>query len=64
MKIQNWVTELFILVFSNPLSHANNITLFLVTKVITLVKKLFNTSNNITTSFVLLIKNILFTQQR
>ncbi|OVU43487.1 hypothetical protein BME18_01420 [Klebsiella michiganensis] len=64
MKIQNWVTELFLLVFGNPLSHAHNIALFLVTKVITLVKKLFNTSNNITTSFVLLIKNILFTQQR
>ncbi|OZS16053.1 hypothetical protein CIG58_26125 [Klebsiella oxytoca] len=50
------------LVFSNPLSHAHNIALFLVTKDITLVKKLFNTNNNTNTSFVLLIKNKLFTK--
>lgn len=55
------MTELFLFVFGNPLSHANNIALFLVTKIITLIKKLFNTNNNIDTSFVLLIKYNSFT---
>ncbi|PJR61512.1 hypothetical protein CWM52_16340 [Raoultella sp. T31] len=50
--------------FLNSCCHAHNITLFLVTKVITLVKKLFNTTNNINTSIVLLIKNTIFTQSK
>jgi len=43
---------------SSFLCHGINITLFLVTKLITLVKKLFNTTHNDDTSFVLLfLKN-------
>ncbi|ASI60679.1 hypothetical protein CPZ26_020465 [Raoultella ornithinolytica] len=51
-------------VFLNSCCHAHNIALFLVTKPITLVKKLFNTTNNISTSIVLLIKNTIFTQSK
>ncbi|PIM83709.1 hypothetical protein CT151_13925 [Raoultella planticola] len=51
-------------VFLNSCCHAHNIALFLVTKSITLVKKLFNTTNNINTSIVLLIKNTIFTQSK
>lgn len=56
------MTESFLFLFGNPLSHAHNIAPFLVTKAITLVKKLFNTSNNTNTSIVLLIKNNSFTR--
>ncbi|QBG08101.1 hypothetical protein DA718_13320 [Klebsiella huaxiensis] len=50
--------------FVYSLSHTHNIALFLVTKVITLVKKLFNTSNNTNTSIVLLNLNTPFTQRK
>ncbi|MCE0343885.1 hypothetical protein LVW08_31490, partial [Klebsiella pneumoniae] len=54
LKAQNGVTESLLVVVFNSCCHANNIACFLVTKLITLVIKLFNPNNNITTSIVLL----------
>ncbi|MEX7604984.1 hypothetical protein AB6V52_28420, partial [Klebsiella pneumoniae] len=54
LKAQNGVTESLMVLVFNSCCHANNIAPFLITKPITLVIKLFNPSNNIATSIVLL----------
>ncbi|PVF74679.1 hypothetical protein CSC18_2815 [Klebsiella aerogenes] len=55
------MTEILLIVYFHSCCHANNIARFLVTKLITLVKKLFNTCNNSNTSIVLLNLYIAFT---
>ncbi|NCF06858.1 hypothetical protein DK872_16440 [Kosakonia sp. MH5] len=57
----NSVTDLFFIFVWKSIFRVFNIPLILFTKLITLVKKLFNHLNNSTTSTVLSILNNIFT---